>query len=376
MSANVERTVLVAGATGVVGAAAMEAFLAAGDRVIALSRRPPQIEHARLAHLPLDLTDRPACLAAGAQLAGVTHLVYAALFEKPGLVSGWVERDQMRTNRAMLENLLDPLLARATDFRQLILMQGTKAYGVHLHTIDVPAREDQPRDPHENFYWLQEDAVRSRQAGQRWSFTILRPQIVFGTAEGSAMNLVCVIGAYAALCRERGEPFAFPGGAHPIQEAVDADLLGRLMVWATHRSEARGEIFNVTNGDVYQWRSLWPRFARWFDFAPGPPAPRLLGEWLPQQAALWTRIAEREELRTSSLNDLLGQSHFYADALFGAGQERPVPPALVSTIKLRQAGFHECVDTLTMFERLFREAADRQILPALIRPLSPSSGSR
>lgn len=367
MSGSGERTVLVAGATGVVGAAATEAFLAAGDRVIALSRRPPQIDHPRLEHLRLDLGDRAACLAAGVQLAGVTHLVYAVLFEKPGLVAGWVERDQMQTNHAMLQNLLDPLLDHATDFQQLILMQGTKAYGVHLHAIDVPAREDQPRDAHDNFYWLQEDEVRARQSGQPWSFTILRPQIVFGTAEGSAMNLICVIGAYAALCRERGEAFAFPGGAHPIQEAVDANLLGRVMVWTTHRSEARGETFNVTNGDVYQWRSLWPRFARWFDLAPGPPASRSLADWLPRQAALWTRIARREKLRTSSLTDLLGQSHFYADALFGAGQERAVPPALVSTIKLRQAGFHECMDTLAMFERLFREAADRRILPVLIR---------
>ena len=55
--------------------------------VIALSRRkPPGVD---VRHIALDLTDTGACRGAAAALRDVTHLVYAALFELPGLVEGW-----------------------------------------------------------------------------------------------------------------------------------------------------------------------------------------------------------------------------------------------------------------------------------------------
>jgi len=42
-----------------------------------------------------------------------------------------------------------------------------------------------------------------------------------------------------------------------------------------------------------------------------------------------------------------------------------IKAALVSTIKLRQAGFHECIDTEEMFKELFNEFQERKILPKL-----------
>src|SRR3712207_9396900 len=102
----------------------------------------------------------------------------------------------------MLRNLLEPLTAAARDLRHVGLLQGTKAYGAHLHPIPVPARERFPRDPHENFYWLHEDLVRERSAEQGWTFTILRPQLIVGPNHGVVMNVPPVIGAYAAIRRE------------------------------------------------------------------------------------------------------------------------------------------------------------------------------
>src|SRR5690348_595329 len=105
------KTVLVAGATGLVGESALHRFagLPAWD-AIALSRRTPEpAPEGDFRHLALDLTDEAACRAAVADLASVTHVVYAALYEKPGLIAGWREDDQMQTNIAMLRNLLEPL---------------------------------------------------------------------------------------------------------------------------------------------------------------------------------------------------------------------------------------------------------------------------
>jgi hypothetical protein len=42
---------------------------------------------------------------------------------------------------------------------------------------------------------------------------------------------------------------------------------------------------------------------------------------------------------------------------------RPPSASLMSTIKARKAGFHECVDTATMFVELLRRLQQEKILP-------------
>lgn len=358
------RTVLIAGATGVVGHAALEHFAGAGWNVVAVSRRRPELPAGLgVRHLALDLNDAQACRTAAASLTGTTHLVYAALFEKPGLVRGWREEDQMQTNLAMLRNLLDPLLEHAPGLQHASLLQGTKAYGVHLHPVAVPARESTPRDAHENFYWLQEDHLRAQAARHGFGLTIFRPQLVFGDALGVAMNLVPVIGAYAAVCRELGLPFAYPGGPSNILEATDARLLARALAWAAEAPAARGEIFNVTNGDVFVWRNLWPALADALGVAPGPDEPRSMAQFMPAQAAVWERVVQRHGLRPIPMQALLGESHHYADFCFGWRAREAPPPVIVSTIKLRQAGFGDCIDTEQMFRDWFARLQQQRVLP-------------
>ena len=92
-------TVLVLGASGVVGHSAAAQFLSEGGwDVISVSRRRPDIGGDKpFRHLAVDLRDEAACRGAFADLAEVTHVVYAALYEKPGLIPGWNEPDQMQT---------------------------------------------------------------------------------------------------------------------------------------------------------------------------------------------------------------------------------------------------------------------------------------
>ena len=158
------RTVLIAGASGLVGTAAVDRFLDDGWDVVAVSRRRPEVFSARdFRHVPIDLRDADATAAAASELGDVSHVVYTAVFELPGLVPGWSEREQMDTNRDMLRNLMEPL-AKAGRLEHVSLLQGTKAYGIHLHPMPVPAREKYPRDQHDNFYWLQEDYIREKAA--------------------------------------------------------------------------------------------------------------------------------------------------------------------------------------------------------------------
>ena len=359
-----QQKVLIAGASGVVGVAAVEAFLREGWAVVALSRRAPEVQCAgEVEHLPVDLRDAAASTAALGQLKGVTHVVYAALFEKPGLISGWQERDQMDTNLAMLRNCLTPLLAPGHGVRHVSLLQGTKAYGIHLHPMPIPARERAPRDNHANFYWLQEDWLKAQAAAQGFEFTILRPQLIIGAAYGVAMNVAPVIGAYAALCRELGEPLSFPGGVSYVWEAVDARLLANVFVWATRSPQANGQHFNVTNGDVFEWRNLWPAIADTLGVKTGADRPRALASWLPAHAAQWEGLVHKHGLRPIAMDELLGESHHYADFCFAHGATTPPPAAFVSAIKLRQAGFTEVCDTEDMFCYWLQNFIDRGILP-------------
>lgn len=368
------QTVLVAGATGVVGHAALEEFANAGCggdwQVVAVSRRTPDLQGlppgARITHIPIDLTDAQACRAAIASLPRITHLAFAALHEKPGLVRGWREQDQMQTNLAMLRNLLDPL-CEAGGLEHVSLLQGTKAYGVHLRPVAVPAQERWPRDAHENFYWLQEDLLRERSARAGFGFTIFRPQLVFGDALGVAMNLVPILGIHAALCRETGAAWGYPGGPSNILEATDARLVARAMRWSCDAPSAQGEIFNITNGDVFVWRNLWPELAKMLGVEPGADEPRAMARWLPTQTEVWRRIAVRHGLVQPELTALLGESHHYADFCFGFHARETPPPVIVSTIKIRQAGFADCIDTAAMFRHWFDRLRARRILPPLFQ---------
>lgn len=354
--------VLVAGVSGVVGFAAARHFRDLGWSVVGLSRREPD-RLGDIEHLSVDLTDPEQTARAVGRLGPVSHLVYAALYEKPGLVPGWFERDQMERNLAMLANLYEPLSA-STDLRHVSLLQGTKAYGAHVEPMPVPGRERNPRHEHENFYWLQEDYLRSAQRSAPWRLTILRPQVIYGEAQGGNMNALPALGVYAALQKADGLPLDYPGGVAPISEAVDADLVARMLAWAATEPTAGNETFNVTNGDVYSLRNVWPVLADSFGLDVGDHVPKSLAAELPGREAEWSALVDRFDLRSpSSLTAFVGQSFIYADLLLGHGQTSLRSPSLVSTIKARQFGFSDCVDTEDMFRRLIEVFQRERLLP-------------
>ena len=147
-----QKKVLIVGASGLVGTGAANSFARAGWQVIAASRRRPDLlTHENVEFLALDLQDADACAVACRDLKGITHVVYTAVYELPGLVNGWTDPDQIETNGQMLRNLL-LALENASHLEHITLLQGTKAYGAMVGPMRVPARESQPRVDHQNFY--------------------------------------------------------------------------------------------------------------------------------------------------------------------------------------------------------------------------------
>jgi nucleoside-diphosphate-sugar epimerase len=341
----------------------LNTFLEAGWPAVALSRRRPEPDSPRpFKHLAFDLGDATACADAVRDL-DVSHVVYAAVYEQPGLVSGWSDPVQMQTNLRMLRNVLDPL-STGGRLRHVTIMQGTKAYGAHLHPIPLPARESAARDDHPNFYWLQEDYLKAKAIEADFGWTIFRPVQVVGPAYRSAYSVPVVMGVYSALCHVEGRPFAFPGGkVFPARQIVDARLVGSAARWAATAEAARGEHFNLTNGEVFSWPQIWTVVGRLLGHEPAPPSSLSLAEFLPSRAQIWARIVEQHKLRPLPLGELLGQSHFYADYTFGFGARTTTPPALVSTIKVKQAGFGDVMNTDESVTHAIRRLIERQILP-------------
>jgi nucleoside-diphosphate-sugar epimerase len=362
--------VLVAGASGLVGLAAVRHFAALpGWDVVGISRRVPE-DVAGAAFLSLDLMDAAACRRAATGWSDVTHVVYAALHEVPGLFAGWTDDAVIDQNAAMLRNLFDPLVESAQGLEHVSLLHGTKAYGLHHPDVGttglhIPLRERERRREHRNFYFLQEDYLRGLQSGAGWGLTVFRPTVIYGEAAGANMNPVLAIGAYAALLKERGEPLYFPGnGEARLLEAVDADLVASALAWAAASPAARDETFNLTNGDVFLWDNAWPVIAESMGMAPGETRRLSLAEELPQRQEEWAAIVRRHGLRAPE--DVVAfagsNSLVYADMLLGGMGRGPVP-ALNSTIKARQAGFHDCIDTEDMFRRIFGRLRERRLLP-------------
>jgi nucleoside-diphosphate-sugar epimerase len=357
------KKVLVAGASGLIGVSAIEAFLDAGWEVVGVSRRKPNLPSGRpFEFISVNLWDEHAAEVALSALTDVSHVAYAAIYENAeDLVGGWSNEDQIEINNAMLRNVIEPLVSRGRGLKHVSILQGTKAYGVHLHPISIPARESDPRDDHRNFFFDQQDYVRDAGAKHAFNWTVLRPQLVTGRTPG-ALNVLPAIGVYAAIRREKGEPFSFPGGPSFVWEAADADLVGQVMAWAAEAPQAANQVFNVTDGDVFEWRSVWPAMAQTLGVEAGPDEPMSLAAYIRDNAEVWATIVARHGLLSGDLGAFVGQGDQHADFAFAYGAPAG-PVAFVSTIKLRKAGFNAAVDTRDAFQGALQFFIDRRLLP-------------
>jgi nucleoside-diphosphate-sugar epimerase len=371
---STQRKVFIAGVSGLVGQAAMQHFSSLPDwDVVGVSRRPPP-HHDPSRWLGLDLSDGASCEAALSRLTDVTHVVYAAVHEVPGLSPGWLDEKVIQRNASMLRHVMQPLLANA-DVRHVSLLQGTKAYGIHHPSVARaalrnPLRERHSRVDHPNFYFLQEDYLRAKQAGRDWGLTVFRPTVVYGDAIGTNMNLIPVIGAWAALLRDEGRPLDFPGHqiSSQLKEAVDADLVAHALAWAAEAGSEAAGVYNLTNGDTFRWQEVWPAIAETFGMEVGTHRPTRLLEELPARQTQWAALVDRDGLRApSNVVDFVGHNSLvYADQLL-SGHDPADGPLLNSTIAVRQAGFGECMDTEVMFRKWFQRLQELRLLPLTSR---------
>lgn len=75
-----------------------------------------------------------------------------------------------------------------------------------------------------------------------------RPHTIIGYAPGNAMNMGQTLAVYAALCRESGEPFIFPGSHeqwNALTDVTDARILAQQIAWAATTPAAHRQAYNI-----------------------------------------------------------------------------------------------------------------------------------
>lgn len=342
MSADEEkpRHVVVFGGYGVVGTGVVSHFLEQpGWRVTTVGRSPAPERlfdgRATPTHVQADLLDADGSGSAMAVLSDATDVVFCAYVERETMAA------TVAPNVAILANALEGLRRAGAQLRRVLLIGGGKSYGEHLGSYKTPAKERDARFMGPIFYNDQEDLLRECAASDGFDWTVLRPDAVLGPSIGSPMNMLMGIAAYAAVSKELGVPFRFPGSDaawRAMHQATDVGVLAEAVLWALTHDSARSEIFNVTNGDGFRWEQLWPDIAAVFDLDVAPPQPMPLVEQMADKASLWQKLVERHGLRDTPWDRLAAWP--FVDGWFNMDYDM-----VQSTIKIRRAGFNGCIDT-------------------------------
>src|SRR5882757_10291856 len=300
------RSALVVGASGIVGNNLARHLRDRGWQVHGLARRPPT-EIDGVQPVAADLLD-PASLRAALQNLRPTEIFIATWLRQD------TEAENIRINRAMVRNLLEAL-SPAGSVRHAALVTGLKHYLGPFEAYGrgklpaTPFREEQPRLDLENFYYAQEDEVFAAAERRGFGWSVHRPHTIIGYAIGNAMNMGVTLAVYATICRETGRPFVFPGS--PVEwdgltDVTDARILAKHMEWAATSEAGRNEAFNITNGDIFRWRWLWPKLAADFgiEAAPYPGHATPLAPQMAELGPVWRDIAGKYALAETDLSKL------------------------------------------------------------------------
>ena len=348
---------LVVGVTGISGGNLAQQLLADGWEVAGLCRRPHDIDE-RITPLFADLEDADAVAAAVSGTAP-THVFYATWSRQP------TEAENCDVNGRMIENLLE---AAATEksVRHVALVTGLKHYLGPFEAYakvqpDTPFSEDQSRLPYENFYYVQEDILFAAAEREGFTWSVHRPHTLIGWALGTAMNMGVTLAVYAAICRETGRGFHYPGSREQweaVTDVTDARLLAEHLVWAATSPGAANQALNIVNGDVFRWRRLWPRLAAALDVEAvpfeGEPVP--LEQQMADASEIWPEIVRRHGLRDLNVDGLA--SWWHTDADLGRTVE-----TFTDMGRSRRLGFFGLRDTESSFTELFARLRTERVVP-------------
>jgi hypothetical protein len=204
---------------------------------------------------------------------------------------------------------------------------------------------------------------------------------VFGETLGAPMNVIPAFGVYGALLRAQDQPLHYPGNPQirVAREACDSELLAEAFAWGATESIARNQIYNVSNGDQFDWFELWDWVAAGLGMARGGVRPIRLAEEIPLRADDWRAVVAAHDLLADPDPMAIGGASFgFVDGYLGAlePEVRRTGAQLMSTIKIRRHGFSACADTGEMVVKWLHRLQDRRVLPPRTDATRPQTARR
>ena len=348
---------VVVGALGVIGRYIAERLVKEPDwQVVGLSRRTAA-DGPHYRHIAVDLLDGDDTTRKLAELTDVTHVFYAAFQAIAGSAANFASNTG--PNRDMLVNSVTAIVRAAPRLKRVVLVTGTKYYGVHLGPLKTPMRETDPRHSGPNYYFDQIDWLTAFQRGKGWDWVELRPQTLCGFAPGAPMSILPAIAVYAATSKELGLPLRFPGkpGAYDrIYQVTESTHFAHAAVWAATDRRCGNQAFNITNGDYFRWQNVWSKIAEVFEMSVADPQTICLAQQMADRRQLWEEMTTKYKLRHLPYTDLVAWP--FADYVFGTDWD-----VMSDVTKSRLYGFHDVVDSEAMFVRLLRRFRDERIVP-------------
>lgn len=348
---------VVVGALGVIGRYIVERLLAEeGWSVVGVSRRDAPAAP-RYRHIAIDLLDSDGARSTLAGLTDATHVFYAAFQASQGAAADYASN--IAPNRDMLVNAVTAIARASPALRRVVLVTGTKYYGSHLGPFKTPARESDPRHMPPDYYFDQIDWLTAFQHGEAWDWVELRPQTLCGFAPGTPMSVLPAIAVYAAISKELGLPLRFPGkpGAYrALYQVTESAHFANAALWAATEPRCGLQAFNITNGDYFRWRNVWPRIAEVFEMPADEPQTISLTRHMAGMGALWRAMTEKYGLQPFDYGELVAWP--FADYVFGCDWD-----VMSDVTKSRRYGFHDVVDSQEMLCRLLRRFREERIVP-------------
>jgi nucleoside-diphosphate-sugar epimerase len=358
---------LILGSSGIIGFPLSQQLILRSDwKITGVARKDYDHRPKEVDLVTCDLTNAQECDNKLGNLKGITHIFYVTWVSRP------TEEENCKVNREMFQNVLTAVQKADNCLQYVYLQTGTKHYGNWIgpkYNQRTPAREEDPRLNAPIFYYDQEDVLFKQNQGKSWAWNIARPPTIIGFTIRTVMNLGMTIAVYAHVLKESGQPLIFPYSQtayHAVREFVDSRLLCRFIEWMapddirkgnSNRKLVANEAFNIHNGDYYRMENLWPQLAAYFGMeAKVADKPTTVHEIMKGKDDVWDKVVQKHGLKPYKMQDMVTWD-FMHQTLSREWDELSI---IQKTVK---AGYHEQINTDTMFVNFFDGLKNSKIIP-------------
>ncbi|KAK3011715.1 hypothetical protein RJ639_011665 [Escallonia herrerae] len=356
---------LIVGVTGIVGSSLAE-ILPLPDtpggpwKVYGLARRPRPAwnENHPIHYIQCDVSNKDETIAKLSPLTDITHIFYVS----------WMGTEECKVNAVMFQNILDAAIPNAPNLKHICLQTGIKHYFGLFETDtksephDSPFTEDLPRLNQPNFYHNLEDILYEETSKSGLTWSVHRPALIFGVSPCSMMNIVSTLSVYATICKHEKTPLVYPGTKaswNCYADAVDADLIAEHQIWTAVEPNAKNQVFNCNNGDVFKWKHIWKTLAEQFGlemvgYEEGKEQ-LSLQEMMKDKGPVWDEIVKENKLVPTKLENIA--AFWFADIAFMSEN------LLSSMNKNKEHGFVGFRNSQKSFVSCIDKMKDYKIIP-------------